>query len=138
VEDRLEKFTKAQKNSFEHALKELENGKKRGHWIWYIFPQIDGLAKSSKSRYYAIKDIEEAVEYLNHPILGDRLRKCVYATISLSNRSAESIFGYPDFLKFHSSLTLFFEVSEEELFSIALKKYFNGIKDQSTCDKLKH
>jgi len=134
MDNRLKRFTEAQKNVYESALHELENGKKRGHWMWYIFPQIDGLARSSKSKYYAIKDIEEAKEYLNHPVLGVRLRKCVFAINSLSDKSAKGILGYPDFLKFHSSLTLFFEASNEELFDSALTKYFNGTKDQSTLE----
>jgi uncharacterized protein (DUF1810 family) len=101
--------------------------------MWYIFPQIKGLGKSSTSRFYAIKTIEEAKEYLNHPILGERLLECTKAILSLEGCSASQIFGFPDYMKLKSSMTLFSLVSDSKsLFQQALDKFFQGNKDHRT------
>src|SRR3954471_2301881 len=102
----LSRFLQAQEDDYEQALSEIAGGRKRSHWIWYIFPQIDGLAFSSTSKFYAIKSIEEARAYLDHPILGPRLRECAEATLGVEGRSAAEIFGYPDDLKLKSCATL--------------------------------
>jgi uncharacterized protein (DUF1810 family) len=129
----LNRFLTAQENVYEKALTELKNGKKRSHWMWYVFPQIEGLGKSSPSRFYGIKTIEEAKEYLNHPILGERLLECTKTILSIKGRSASQIFGFPDDLKLKSSMTLFSLISDSEsLFQQALDKFFQGNKDHKT------
>ena len=119
-------------------LSELKSGKKRSHWIWFIFPQIDGLGWSSTSVFYAIKSEEEARAYLNHPVLGARLRECVKTILTLDGRSALEIFGFIDEKKFKSSMTLFAYISgQNSLFHQALKKYFDNQQDNRTLDLLK-
>src|ERR1700676_1868831 len=124
----LERFVKAQAGSYELALDEIRRGAKRGHWMWFIFPQLEGLGSSPMAQRFAISGIEEVKAYLAHPVLGDRLRDCTPLVNAVSGRSVEDIFGYPDDLKFHSSVTLFAQAShpENNVFSEALKKYFNG------------
>jgi len=122
----LDKFLNAQENSYQIALKEIENGEKCSHWMWFIFPQVDGLGMSPISKKYSIKNIQEAKDYLNHNILGKRLFEITAALMKLENRSARSIFGYPDDLKLKSSMTLFKMISpDNEIFSDVLVKYFN-------------
>jgi uncharacterized protein (DUF1810 family) len=122
----LERFIKAQEHSYQIALKEIENGKKCSHWMWFIFPQIDGLGLSSISKDYSIKNSQEAKDYLNHNILGKRLIEITTALMKLENSSARSIFGYPDDFKLKSSMTLFKIVSpDNKIFSDVLVKYFN-------------
>jgi uncharacterized protein (DUF1810 family) len=122
----LERFINAQEHSYQIALKEIENGKKCNHWMWFIFPQIPGLGLSSISKEYSIKNSQEAKDYLNHNILGKRLIEITTALMKLENRSARSIFGYPDDLKLKSSMTLFKIISpDNEIFSDVLVKYFN-------------
>ena len=107
----LDRFLKAQKGDYEIVLSEIKDGQKRSHWMWYIFPQIDGLGFSSMSIRYAIKSIDEAKEYLNHPVLGARLLECARAVIDVEGRSIAEIFGSPDDLKLRSCATLFASVS---------------------------
>ena len=122
----LERFINAQENSYQIALKEIQDGKKCSHWMWFIFPQIDGLGLSSISKEYSIKNSQEAKDYLNHNILGKRLIEITNALMKLKNKSARCIFGYPDDLKLKSSMTLFKIISpDNEIFSNVLTKYFN-------------
>lgn len=129
----LGRFESAQESVYDGALGELRIGRKRTHWMWYIFPQIDGLGQSSTSRYYAIKSIEEAQAYLEHPVLGKRLLECAEAVLAIEGRSVSEIFGYPDDLKLKSSMTLFACLSDPHgLFVQVLDKYFNGERDVRT------
>ena len=115
----------------------IENGKKCSHWMWFIFPQIDGLGLSSISKDYSIKNSQEAKDYLNHNILGKRLIEITNTLIKLENRSAKSIFGYPDYLKLKSSMTLFKIISSNnDIFSGVLVKYFNGEVCEYTKNQL--
>ena len=123
----LDRFINAQENSYQIALKEIENGEKCSHWMWFIFPQIEGLGMSSISKEYSIKNKQEAIDYLNHNILGKRLIEITNALMKLENKSARSILGYPNDLKLKSSMTLFKIISSDnEIFSDVLGKYFNG------------
>jgi len=129
----LGRFIKAQENVYERVLAELKSGKKRTHWMWYIFPQIDGLGHSATSKYYAIKSIKEAREYLNHPVLGTRLVECAETVLAIEGRSISEIFGYPDDMKLRSSMTLFACVSgSQDVFARVLDKYFQGQPDVKT------
>jgi len=133
----LSRFTKAQEGVYDTALAELKSGQKRSHWMWYIFPQIDGLAHSSTAKYYAIKNIEEARQYLNHPVLGARLVECAEAVLSIEGRSVSQIFGYPDDLKLKSSMTLFASVPDSNpVFVRVLDKYFSRERDDRTLQLL--
>jgi uncharacterized protein (DUF1810 family) len=133
----LSRFIRAQEDDYEQALSEILNGQKRTHWMWYIFPQFDGLAFSSTSRHYAIKSIEEARAYLKHPILGPRLLRCAEAALQVDGRSALDIFGSPDDLKLKSSATLFAAVSPPgSVFDRLLEKYFQGVRDDRTLELL--
>jgi uncharacterized protein (DUF1810 family) len=121
----LRRFTSAQEGSYDHALAELRSGQKRTHWMWFIFPQIDGLGSSPTAKHYAIKSIEEARHYLDHPVLGPRLTECAEAVFAIDGRSASEIFGYPDDLKLKSSMTLFERVAQpHSVFSQVLDKYY--------------
>jgi len=133
----LERFVEAQEPIYTTALAELRNGQKRTHWMWYIFPQIEGLGFSVTSKYYALKNLDEARRYLAHPILGERLRECCNALLRVQGRTAYQIFGSPDDLKLKSCMTLFSEAAEEpEVFTEVLEEYFKGQKDQRTLDIL--
>lgn len=133
----LSRFTSAQESIYESALAELRNGRKRTHWMWYVFPQIDGLGRSTASKHYAIKSIEEARQYLNHPVLGKRLLECAKAVFAIEGRSISEVFGYPDNLKLKSSMTLFAYVADPySVFSRILDKYFNGEQDTLTLQLL--
>ena len=133
----LQRFVEAQNPVFAQVCAELRQGRKRGHWMWFIFPQLQGLGYSSTARYYAISSIDEAKAYLSHPVLGPRLLECCRLVILIERRPIQEIFGYPDFLKFRSSLTLFARAtSENRLFTIALEKYFEGEQDASTVERL--
>ena len=135
------RFTSAQEGIYDSVLAELRSGHKRTHWMWYIFPQIDGLGHSTTSKHYAIKSISEARQYLNHPVLGTRLLKCAEAVLTIEGRSVSEIFGYPDDLKFKSSMTLFAHVADpRSVFVRILDKYFDGKQDIKTLrllEKLK-
>lgn len=134
----LGRFTKAQQGIYDSVLGELRSGRKRTHWIWFIFPQFAGLGHSPTSIHYAIKSIEEARQYLNHPVLGARLLECATAVLDVEGRSVSEIFGYPDDLKFKSSMTLFASVAEnpQSVFIPALEKYFQGEQDDRTLQLL--
>jgi uncharacterized protein (DUF1810 family) len=129
----LNRFVQAQANDFERALAEINNGRKRSHWMWYIFPQIDGLGSSSTTRLYAIKSIAEAEAYLRHPVLGPRLVECSEAVLAVKGRSALEIFGSPDDMKLRSCATLFACVSPAgSVFHRLLEQYFQGERDAKT------
>ncbi|MFA6052913.1 MAG: DUF1810 domain-containing protein [Methylobacter sp.] len=133
----LSRFTSAQESIYDSVLAELRNGRKRTHWMWYIFPQIDGLGRSTTAKHYAIKSMEEARQYLNHPVLGKRLLECAEAVFAIEGRSVSEIFGYPDNLKLKSSMTLFECVTAPcSMFSRVLDKYFNGERDTLTLQLL--
>jgi uncharacterized protein (DUF1810 family) len=141
VDDRfdLERFVKAQDSVYGAALGELRAGRKRTHWMWFVFPQLAGLGSSPMAEAYAIGSPEEARAYLAHPVLGPRLVECVEAVNAVDERSAGDIFGYPDELKFRSSLTLFLLAAAPEAkapFQKALDKYFSGQGDAFTLSKL--
>ena len=129
----LERFVRAQRDGYERALSEIVTGRKRSHWMWYIFPQFEGLGFSATSQHYAIKSIAEAEAYLRHPVLGPRLLECGRATVSLEGRSALEVFGSPDDMKLRSSATLFASVSPAgSVFDQLLDKYFGGERDEKT------
>ena len=130
----LERFVEAQELMYLMALDEVRNGRKRGHWIWYIFPQLKGLGMSENSQYYGINGIEEARAYLQHPVLGARLREITTAFLALKGESAEGVFGYLDAMKVCSCMTLFNEVSDDDLFQKVLDRYYNGVADDRTIE----
>lgn len=132
----LARFVSAQEGVYDSVLAELNNGRKRSHWMWYIFPQLKGLGKSTTSKYYAIKNREEALAYLNHPILGSRLIECANTVLAMKGRTASEIFGYPDDLKLKSSMTLFSSVASNPVFVRLLDKYFQGERDDRTLQLL--
>lgn len=133
----LNRFMSAQADVYSKALAELKAGKKRSHWMWYIFPQVCGLGSSPKATHYAINGLDEAREYLSHPILGTRLRECAETVLAIDNRAASEIFGYPDDLKFKSSITLFEVVAgQDSIFAAGLVRYFNGERDSRTLELL--
>lgn len=128
----LERFVKAQEGSYEIALNEIKHGRKRSHWMWYIFPQIKGLGYSSTAQYYAIQDRKEAENYLKHPILSKRLMEISEELLKLDINNASEVFGYPDDMKLKSSMTLFHCVSGNKLFQRVLEKFFAGVLDEKT------
>ncbi len=133
----LQRFVDAQDSVYQRVLLELRAGRKESHWMWFIFPQLKGLGHSAMALRYGIASREEAEAYLRHPVLGPRLNKCTELVNLVEGRSVEHIFGYPDHLKFHSSMTLFAVVApEEKIFATALQKYFAGQPDQATITAL--
>jgi uncharacterized protein (DUF1810 family) len=129
----LARFVTAQQGIYENALAELRAGRKRTHWMWFIFPQIDGLGLSSTTRHYAIKSLPEARAYLQHPILGPRLRSCAAAMLGVDGRTAHDILGSPDDLKLQSSMTLFSAMTgDTEIFAQVLDKFHSGQRDQKS------
>jgi uncharacterized protein (DUF1810 family) len=129
----LNRFVRAQQDDFEQALAEISSGKKRSHWMWYIFPQLDGLGISSTSKFYAIKSLAEARAYLAHHVLGPRLLQCAEAAVGVEGRSATAIFGSPDDLKLRSCATLFACVSPPgSVFARLLDKFYRGERDRAT------
>ena len=132
----LSRFTSAQERIYDRVMAELKSGQKRSHWMWYIFPQLDGLAQSTTSKYYAIKSREEALAYLNHPVLGSRLLECANTVIDLKGKTVLEIFGYPDDLKLKSSMTLFSDVASDSVFVRVLDKYFQSERDTKTLQLL--
>ena len=132
----LDRFVRAQVADYDRALSELRGGKKRSHWMWYIFPQIEGLGQSPMSRRYSIKSAAEARAYLDHLVLGPRLRECAAVVNGIAGRSALEIFGSPDDMKLRSCATLFASVSDDAVFEQVLEKYFNGQHDQGTLRRL--
>jgi uncharacterized protein (DUF1810 family) len=134
----LQRFLEAQRDVYECVVRELSAGMKRSHWMWYIFPQIAGLGHSMMAQRYAITSLKEAAAYLEHPILGPRLRECTRLVNAVQGRGIEQIFGYPDYLKFHSSMTLFMMCSADNvLFIEAIDKYFDGKPNPLTENILK-
>lgn len=134
----LERFRDAHRRDFAQAYAEIQNGYKETHWMWYIFPQIQGLGRSSTAQYYAISNIKEAVEFLSDPYLGDNLRAISKELLSKSTNDAEDIFGYIDAMKLKSSMTLFHVAGEmcdeNRVFYDVLTKYFNGEFDEKTLE----
>jgi uncharacterized protein (DUF1810 family) len=129
----LSRFINAQEGIFESVLSELSDGRKQTHWMWFIFPQIDGLGFSSTTKYYAIKSLDEARQYLNHPVLGARLLQCAGLVLAVEGKSALEIFGSPDDVKFKSSMTLFSRAGgPHSIFARLLEKYFHGRQDERT------
>ena len=140
VIEQLDRFIKAQENTYLVALKEIKNGRKQSHWMWYIFPQIKGLGMSETSRYYGIDGEEEAKAYLDNEILGSRLREITSELLKLNIDNPVDIFGTIDTMKLKSSMTLFDYVSDDKIFSQVLNKYYNGEIDEKTillCEKRK-
>ena len=135
----LQRFIDAQQSDYETALSEIKRGRKQSHWMWYIFPQIQGLGFSATSKLYAIKNLKEAQAYLNHPLLGKRLKEITDALINLPSNNAHEIFGSPDDVKLRSSMTLFASLPDADpVFESALKKFFKGEKDAKTLSIIKH
>jgi len=133
----LQRFLDAQSTIYSQVVTELKHGSKRSHWIWFIFPQLDGLGYSQTATYYGIKSIDEASAYLEHPILGERLRECVRLVLNIKGKTAHQIFGSPDDLKFCSSMTLFQQASpDDSLFAKALEQYYQGKVDTRTLQLL--
>jgi uncharacterized protein (DUF1810 family) len=144
VNYQLERFVDAQQSCFAQVRSELLAGQKQSHWMWFVFPQLKGLGSSPMAQRFGISGLGEAIAYLSHPLLGDRLRDCTALVNAVDRRSASDIFGYPDDLKFHSSITLFafaaargasLENAGNQVFADALSRYFAG-PDQATVDRL--
>jgi uncharacterized protein (DUF1810 family) len=134
----LSRFVDAQFLTYPIALNELHSGRKRGHWMWFIFPQLRGLGRSSMAEHYGIAGLEEANAYLAHAVLGERLAEATAAVLRHSDLSAHAIFGSPDDLKFHSSMTLFgLAAGEGSIFGEALGAFFSGEQDDATLRLLK-
>ena len=137
----LTRYVAAQQPLFERVCAELTAGRKQTHWMWFVFPQLRGLGSSSMAERYGIGSLEEARAYLAHPLLGERLRRCTQLVNGVEGRSAEEIFGFPDYLKFRSSMTLFAAAAvpardRDRVFSEALARYFAGEGDPLTRDLL--
>ena len=133
----LQRFVDAQDPVIARVIDELARGRKSGHWMWFIFPQIAGLGFSAMAQRYAISSLDEARAYLAHPVLGPRLRQCTELVLAVDGRDAHAIFGSPDDLKFRSSMTLFAKAAPQEiLFGRALAKYFGGEGDTRTLEIL--
>jgi uncharacterized protein (DUF1810 family) len=133
----LERFVEAQDGVYESVCEELRRGEKRSHWMWFIFPQIRGLGRSPMAERFAIGSLEEARAYLGHEVLGARLRECTGLVNAVEGRSASEIFGFPDDLKFHSSMTLFARAGVgDDLFREALRQYFAGKEDEVTVGRI--
>jgi uncharacterized protein (DUF1810 family) len=134
----LQRFLDAQHGVYDQALAEVRNGRKRTHWMWFVFPQFAGLGFSSTAQFYAIQSAAEARAYLAHPILGPRLTECMEAALAVEGRTAHDIFGSPDDLKLRSSATLFAAVSPpDSVFERVLAKYYDGRPDAKTIELLK-
>jgi len=129
----LQRFVRAQEHDYEEALSEIRSGRKRSHWMWYIFPQFDGLGVSPTSKQYAVKSLAEARAFLSHPLLGPRLRECAAAAVRIEGLSAADIFGFPDDMKLRSCATLFASVSPAgSVFHRLIDRFFAGEPDAET------
>lgn len=129
----LNRFVRAQQHDFDRALSEIRSGRKHSHWMWYIFPQFDGLGSSTMAKRYAVKSMAEAKAYLQHPVLGPRVIECAEAALAVEGQSAHDVFGSPDDMKLRSSATLFAHVSPAgSVFEGILAKYFQGERDEKT------
>jgi uncharacterized protein (DUF1810 family) len=135
--DNLKRFIEAQDDIFEQVKAELAAGDKQSHWMWFIFPQIIGLGRTTTANYYAIKSLDEAKAYLQHPVLGSRLLECCQILLQLQDKTARQIFGFPDVLKLKSSMTLFLAASDNDVFQQVLDKYYDGQKDNATLEIIK-
>lgn len=134
---RLDRFVEAQDRDYATALAELREGRKRSHWMWYVFPQLRGLGRSPTARFYAIGGLAEARTYLDHPLLGPRLLECCETVLAVQGRSAHAIFGAPDDLKLRSCATLFAKVAPAgSVFERLLERYFQGERDDRTLGLL--
>ena len=133
----LERFVTAQRGVYEGVLEELRRGRKTGHWIWFIFPQVAGLGFSSRSRHFAIDSLEEARAYLDHPVLGARLRECAEVVLSTKGRTAVEIFGPTDAMKLRSCMTLFHRAAPDAAeFAQVLDRFYGGVTDEATDTRL--
>ena len=133
----LQRFVDAQESVIDDVRAELSAGRKRTHWMWFVFPQIAGLGHSAMAQHYAISSREEARAYLAHPVLGARLVELTRIVNGVQGRSVNDIFGYPDDMKFHSSMTLFAHTADDaEVFNEALRRYFEGRADEATLSRL--
>lgn len=133
----LERFVSAQEPVIDSVKRELRGGRKRSHWMWFVFPQLAGLGRSEMAQRYAIESLQEARAYLEHPVLGPRLRECTDLVLEIDGRTATEIFGAPDDLKFRSSMTLFEQVAPDAaVFADALNEYYGGDRDAKTLDLL--
>ena len=137
MQNSLERFIKAQEHDYQTALAEVRAGYKCSHWMWYIFPQLKGLGFSSTAQFYGINGRDEAKAYLEHPVLGTRLREITSMLLTFEGKSAVEIFGYTDAMKLRSSMTLFNAVAEDDLFQKVLDKYYDGKLDGRTLAMLK-
>ena len=136
----LQRFVDAQDRAYDTALEELRSGRKRGHWIWFVFPQLQGLGRSATAIRYSITSLDEARAYLDHPVLGPRLRECARVVAGIQEASADDIFGWPDNLKVRSSMTLFARATEsaevQAEFRAVLERLYDGVEDEVTVDQL--
>ncbi|MGC1388470.1 MAG: DUF1810 domain-containing protein [Steroidobacteraceae bacterium] len=133
----LQRFLDAQCGVYDRVERELRSGRKESHWMWFIFPQIKGLGHSAMAQKYALSSLAESKAYLDHPVLGQRLRECTQLVTNLNGPSIEGIFGYPDYLKFQSSMTLFAHATaDNKIFEDALQKYFRTHYDRQTIERL--
>lgn len=137
-ESDITRFIEAQGENYERALREIKCGRKRSHWMWYIFPQLKGLGRSAISAYYGINGLSEAKEYLSHPLLGNRLREISEALLELDSNDAHDIFGFPDDMKLRSCMTLFNKVSPNDVFKEVLNKFYEGKVDYKTLKLLQN
>ncbi len=136
-EKELEKFISAQDRDYARALEEIRSGRKRTHWMWYIFPQLQGLGFSSTAQYYGIRDLEQAMDYMAHPVLGPRLVEISRALLELESSNPSSVMGCPDDLKLCSCMTLFeLAAPGEPVFAAVLEKFYRGRRDRLTLDLL--
>ena len=133
----LDRFLVAQQGVYDGVLRELQAGRKTGHWIWFIFPQISGLGHSAMSQHFAIVSLDEARAYLAHPVLGTRLRECAGVVLAIKGRSATEIFGSTDAMKLRSCMTLFLRAAPDEpVFAKVLDRYYGGVADRATDERL--
>lgn len=133
----LTRFIEGYEKDFDRALEEVQNGEKQTHWMWYIFPQIKGLGRSDTARFFSIQDLDEARAFLNDPYLGSNFRKICEVLLEQDTNNPQKIFGYIDSMKLHSSMTLFSEVDDDQIFLKVLDKYFRGEKDDQTLSIIK-
>lgn len=133
----INRFLEPQRTAYAIALEEVQSGRKTGHWMWYVFPQLRGLGQSTSAWYYGIENLDEARIYLAHPLLGRRLREITQAILDLPETDIMKIFAWPDNMKFHSCMTLFAQVSEDDLFVQALDKFFDGRENDLTLNLLR-
>lgn len=133
----LDRFLEAQETTYNEALSEITKGKKQSHWMWFVFPQIAGLGFTDYNVFYAIKNLEEATQYLQHPVLGKRLIEISKAVLEINGKTANEIFGKPDDRKLKSCMTLFAQISDTDpIFQKVLDKYYQGTKDEKTMQLL--